>query len=162
MKKAIRFIFAFALMAVLVLAMTSCVSGTVADRGTASIVVEAPEGHNVYTVDLSALEKRDEGAISVLEYLAMQEGSTLYYNLQWGGGYGAYITAIDSLDPDPSCEYISIYTSESEDYAVPSEWTPVVPTVLYNGMTLTYSGVGLSGMHVNDGTVIYIRLESFA
>ena len=161
MKKTNRIISIFALMLVLVIAFTACASGSVADKGTATLVIEGASGYETYEVDLSKLERRDEGAISLLEYVASEEKSTLYYNVQWGGGYGAYITSIGSLSPNPSNQYISIYTSEQADFAVPTEYQPTVPTVEYNGQTLTYSGVGLSSMHVTDGTVILFRMESF-
>ena len=148
--------------ALVLMSLASCFGGEVALEGTAKLVVEGTDGnHTVYEVDLSLLEKHDEGAISLLEYVASKEGSTLYYNVQWGGGYGAYITSIGALTPDPSCQFIAIYTTESEDFAVPSEWTPIVPTAKYGDMTLTYSGVGLSSMHVKDGTVILFRMEGF-
>ena len=162
MKKAKRIISVIALALVLALAFTACSSGDVGLTGTATLVVEGRDGtYTTYDVDLSKLEKHDEGAISLLEYVASLEGSTLYYNVQWGGGYGAYITSIGSLSPDPSSEYISLYTTESKDFAVPTEYMPTVPTVEYSGKTLTYSGVGLSSMHINDGTVILFRVEGF-
>ena len=144
------------------LTLMSCGGGNVADKGIAKIVVENGENdYTVYEVDLSKLEERGEGAISLLEYVASQKDSTLYYNVQWGGGYGAYITAIGSLNPDPASEYISVYTSEEKDFAVPTDYAPTVSTVAYGEMTLTYSGVGLSSMSVKDGTVILFRVESF-
>ena len=161
MKKVISTV-ALVLVMVLALSFTACSTGNIANSGTATLVVENRDGsYATYDVDLSKLEKRDEGAISLLEYVASLEGSTLYYNVQWGGGYGEYITAIGSLNPDPSCEYISLYTTESADFAVATEYMPVVATAEYSGKTLTYSGVGLSSMHVKDGTVIMFRLESF-
>ncbi|MBE6534696.1 MAG: aminoacyl-histidine dipeptidase [Ruminococcaceae bacterium] len=162
MKKANRILSILLVVAMTLLALVSCAGGIVASTGTAKIVVEKAEGdYSVYEVDLSKLERRDEGAISLLEYIASLEGSTLYYNVQWGGGYGAYITSIDTLNPNPANQYIAIYTTEEEDFAVPTEWTPTVPTVEYGDMTLTYTGVGLSSMHVKDGTVILFRLEGF-
>ena len=162
MKKTNRIISLIALVLMLALSLTACVSGGVGSSGTATIVIEGADGsYTTYDVDLSKLEKRDEGAISLLEYVASMEGSTLYYNVQWGGGYGAYVTSIGSLSPDPTCEYISLYTSESADFAVATEYMPTVPTVTYSDITLTYAGVGLSSMTVNDGTVILFRLEGF-
>ena len=155
---------AILLVAVMIAAsLTSCLGGDVSKTGTAKIVIENGENdYTVYDVDLSKLEKYDEGAISLLEYIASQENSTLYYNVQWGGGYGAYVTSIGSLNPDSSKnQYVSLYTSESEDFAVPTEYAPTVATVKYGDMTLTYAGVGLSSMHINDGTVILFRLESY-
>ena len=146
----------------MVASLVSCMGGDVSKTGTAKIVVENGENdYTVYEVDLSKLEKHDEGAISLLEYIASQENSTLYYNVQWGGGYGAYITSIGSLSPNPANQYIALYTSEQEDFAVPTEYAPTVATAKYGEQTLTFSGVGLSSMHINDGTVILFRLEGF-
>ncbi len=154
------------LVLVLVLAalcLVSCAEKRNIDSsGTAKLIVENSENdYTVYEVDLAKLEKRTGGAMTVLEYVAMQEGSTLYYNVQWGGGYGAYITAIGTLNPKASSEYISIYTSEEADFAIPTEYMPTVMTVNYNENTLSYAGVGLSSMHIKDGTVILFRLEKF-
>lgn len=156
-------ILAFILISVItVLSLASCGRGNVASKGMAKIVIEKAEGdYTVYEADLSKLERRDEGAISLLEYIASLEGSTLYYNVQWGGGYGAYITSIDTLNPNPANQYIAIYTTEEADFAVPTEWSPTVATAKYENITLTYAGVGLSSMHINDGTVILFRLEGF-
>ena len=163
MKKANRIISVLALVVILALSFTACASGNVSKSGTATLAVENRDGtYTAFDVDLSKLERRDEGAISLLEYVASLEGSSLYYNVQWGGGYGAYITAIGSLTPVASNnEYISLYTSEEADFSVPTEYMPTVPTVEYNGGTLSYAGVGLSSMHINDGTVILFRLESY-
>lgn len=162
MKRTNKILALLLVVVITVLSLASCSGGNVAKSGTATIAIERAENdYAVYEVDLSKLERRDEGAISLLEYIASLEGSTLYYNVQWGGGYGAYITAIDTLNPDPSNQYIALYTSEEADFAVPSEWSPTVATAKYGETTLTYAGVGLSSMHINDGTVILFRLEGF-
>lgn len=163
MKNTKRILSLLLLFAILVTALASCGGGKVDLEGVAKIAIERAEGDYLeYEVDLSKLERHDEGALSLLEYIASEEGSTLYYNVQWGGGYGAYVTSIGGLTPDPTSQYISIYTSEEGDFAVPTEWTPTVPTAKYGDMTLTYAGVGLSSMTVKDGTVILFRMESFA
>ena len=162
MKRITKIFTALIIIASILATLVSCGEGKVAKSGTAKIVVENGENdYTVYDVDLSELKSRDEGVISLLEHVASKEGSTLYYNVQWGGGYGAYITSIGSLSPNPQNQYISIYTSEKADFAVPTEWSPEVPTVKYGDMTLTYSGVGLSSMSIKDGTVILFRLEGF-
>lgn len=154
-------------LATMICVLASCgVGGNVAKNGTASIVIETQnEGEGkyvVYEVDLSLLESRDDGVLSLLEYIGMQEGSTLYYSLNFGGGYGAYVNSISPLYPAPlSTEYISVYTSEECDFAVPTEYSPTVATVLYGELTLTYSGVGISSMTVNDGTVILFRMVTY-
>lgn len=162
MKKTSKLLAFFLIVAMIVTTLVSCFDGDVSLTGTAKIVVENGENdYTVYEVDLSKLEKHDEGALSLLEYIASQEGSTLYYNVQWGGGYGAYVNSIGSLVPNPQNQYIALYTSESADFAVPTEYAPTVATVKYGDITLTYAGVGLSSMHINDGTIILFRLESF-
>ena len=148
--------------------LVSCGAGeNVAKSGTASIVIETSgEGSEkfvVYKVDLSLLENRDEGALSLLEYICSQKDSTLYYSATWGGGYGAYINSIGPLNPiAANGEYISVYTSEECDFAVPTEYFPTVSTAVFEDMTLTYSGVGISSMTVKDGTVIMFRLEKYS
>ena len=67
----------------------------------------------LYPNIFSKLEKHDEGAATLLEYLSVQKGTDLYYTVQLGGGYGAYITSINSLKPDPASEYIAVYTAMS-------------------------------------------------
>lgn len=162
MKKTTKILAVFLTVLMLAVSLASCMGGEVSVTGTAKIVVENGENdYTVYEVDLSKLEKRDEGALSLLEHVASQEGSTLYYNVQWGGGYGAYVTSIGALSPDPTNQYIALYTTEKEDFAVPTEWSPTVATAKYGENTLTYAGVGLSSMHIKDGTVILFRLEGF-
>ena len=147
--------------------LVSCGAGeNVAKSGTARIVIETQnageEKYVVYEVDLSLLENRTGGALSLLEYVSGKEGSTLYYSATWGGGYGAYINSISPLYPDSlSNEYISVYTTEECDFAVPTEYSPTVATVAYEGLTLTYAGVGISSMTVNDATVILFRIEKY-
>lgn len=150
------------LSAVIFCALTSCAGGNVASSGEATIVVDLGGGeYATYTIDLSQLEEHDEGAFTLLKYLSVQKGTDLYYSTNSGGGYGAYITAINSLSPDPMSEYIAVYTSEKTDFSVSSDGIEM-PGVTYNGTELKYSGVGISQMTIKDGTVVMFRLESFA
>lgn len=164
MKKIKKFTLVLLIAAVALLSLVSCSGGNVADSGTATVVIETgleADPYHVYEVDLSKLEKRDEGVLSLLEYIAGEKDSTLYYSANFGGGYGAYIDSIDVLTPDPQSQYVAVYTTVKKDFAVPTEWAPTVSTAKYGEMTLTYSGVGISSMTVNDGTVILFRLEGF-
>ena len=140
--------------------------GTVAESGTAKVVIETAAESDakylVYEVDLSKLEKRNDGALSLLEYIGEQEDSTLYVSLNFGGGYGAYVNSIASLYPDAAAgEYVGVYTSVESDFSVPTEYMPVVPTLSYEGKTLAYSRVGISSMTIEDGTVVLFRLEKY-
>ena len=141
--------------------LTACLGGSVGDNGKATVVIEKSDGSFVsYEVDLAKIENKDGGMIPILDYLVADENTEFAYKTN-DTGYGAYITEIDTLAPDETKEYVAIYTSEEEVFAVPSEWSPVVPTVTYGSITLTYSGVGLSSMHITDGTVVLFRVEGF-
>ena len=144
--------------------LVSC-GGNVSESGTACVVIEnatgSAEPYTVYEVELSKVQNKNEGALALLEYIASIEGSTLYYSASWGGGYGAYVNSIGSLSPSPT-EFIAVYTSNEADFATPDAYMPVVSTVDYNGMTLTYSGYGISQMNIKDGTVVLFRLESWS
>ena len=157
---------------ILALVMALCVfvscgrDANVAENGTATVVIEtAAEGdakYEVYEVDLSKLEKRDEGALSLLEYIGAEEGSTLYFSLNFGGGYGAYVNSMSSINPNAAAgEYVGVYTSVESDFSVPTEYMPVVSTLRYDGKTLTYSRVGISSMTIEDGSVVLFRLEKY-
>ena len=142
--------------------LVACSGGNVASSGTATLLVDNGNGdYTVYEVELSKLEKYDEGALTLLEYLSTQKGTDLYYGTQAGGGYGAYVTNVNSLNPDPTSEYIAVYTSEASDFSVSSDGMEM-PSVMYGQTELKYSGVGISSMNIKDGTVVMFRLESFA
>lgn len=160
MKKSIKICSLLILAAALAFALVSCSGGNVAKSGTATILVDNGGGdYTSYSVDLSKLEERENGAISLLEYLSKQEGTALRYTAE-SGAYGAYITSVNELKPDPLSEYISIYTSEESDFSVSSDGMEM-PGVKYGDVELKYSGVGLSEMTIRDGTVVMLRLESF-
>lgn len=146
------------------LCLVSC-GGNVAANGTAYVVIEngagAHEPYTVYEVDLTKVENKNEGALALLEYIASLEDSTLYYSASWGGGYGAYVNSIGTLYP-VGAQFIAVYTSNEADFATPDAYMPVVKTVEYDGMTLTYSGFGISQMRINDGCVVLFRLESYS
>ncbi len=141
------------------LAFASC--GKVADEGNVTVIIEGRDGEfTVCKTYLEKVENKSEGAVGVLESLRDRETNPLSVDIG-SGSYGAFINSIDSLAPNPENEYIAIYTNEENDFAVPSEYMPTVSTVSYDGMTLTYAGVGLGSMTVKDGTVILFRIEGF-
>ncbi len=147
--------------ATLIFALASCAGGgLVAEKGTVKLVIENGEkAYTVYEIDLAKLEDREGGAVALLEYARVNCG--LEYKTD-DAGYGAYITEIGSIKQDYTTgEYIILYTTETADFAVPTADMPVVPTVDYGEVLLTSAGVGLSSMHVSDGTVILFRLESY-
>lgn len=147
------------IIAALVCAFASCGGGGVDKKGTATILVDNGGGdYTSYSVNLSEVEG-EEGALSLLEYLSTKKGTDLYYTTQ-SGAYGAYMTGINALIPDPLSEYIAVYTNEEADFPVSTD-SMAMPGVEYKDTELKYSGVGISEMTVKDGTVIMFRLESF-
>lgn len=134
--------------------------GSVTEEGTAYVVIENRDGSfEEYAVDLALLTERDSGGLSLLKYLGEKEGG-IVYSVNYGGGYGGYINSIGSLYPGAN-EYVSLYTSEECDFAVPTEYMPTVSEVKYGERTLKYSGVGIGDISVKDGTVILLRMESY-
>ena len=158
-KTKLGIIAALSLVFCLFFALVGC-GGSVTDEGTAYVVIENRDGSfEEYAVDLALLTERDSGGLSLLEYLGEKEGG-IVYSVNYGGGYGGYINSIGSLYPGAN-EYVSLYTSEERDFAVPTEYMPTVSEVKYGERTLKYSGVGIGDMSVKDGTVILLRMESY-
>ncbi len=150
----------FMLLVGVIFSLAGCGGGNVAADGTALIVIENRDGSfDEHEVDLSLLEHRDEGGLSLLEYLGGLQGG-IVYSVNYGGGYGGYINSIGSLFPGAG-EYVSLYTSEREDFAVPTEYMPTVSEVKYKEITLKYAGVGIADLSVKDGTVILMRVEAY-
>lgn len=140
-----------------VMAFSSCgyIFGDVAEQGDVTVAIENTDGtYDVFEAYLENVENKDEGAKGVLEYLN-QRSDRLYLEMA-DGGYGAYVTAIGSIKEDSAAgSYVMVYTS------VASDSYEGAPTVKYEGMTLYQSGVGISGMKVEEGTVILFRLETY-
>ena len=150
-----RIISIILLAAVCLLSLSSCdyLFGDVADDGKVIVVVEESDGgFSKFTADLAFVEKKYEGAAGVLDYLSGR-ADRLYVETT-DGGYGAYVTAIGSIRENKSeGMYVIVYTSvKADSYAG-------APTVDYEGITMYQSGVGLSSMTVEAGTVILFRLE---
>ena len=152
MKKITAFIL---LIALTITALCSC--GTaIAEKGDITVVVEAADGeYEVYKTYLENVENKKSGALGVLENLRDREENPLHvvYN---DSEYGAFITEIGSIKQDESAgKYVVAYTSvESDSYLG-------APTKSYEDTTLFSSGVGVSAMTVNEGTVILFCLVTY-
>ena len=151
MKKIIAFIL---LIALTITALCSC--GTaIAENGDVTVVVEAADGeYEVYKTYLENVENKKSGALGVLENLRDREENPLNLVME-DSTYGAFVTEIGSIKQADGA-YVMVYTS------VKSDSYEDAPSVEYDGMTLYQSGVGLSGMSVEAGTVILFRLESYS
>lgn len=143
---------------ILVLTLAACGGGNVAKSGTATVVIDNGDGTFLtYEVNLSELDEYSEGAFSLLKHLGSIEENPLTFSMVWGG-YGAYLTAIGSISENSvTYEYIYVYTSNSKDFDT-SEYAKELD---YEGQTLKSSGVGVSSMNIEDGTVVLFRLEGF-
>ena len=129
-------------------------------EGDVTVLVELSQGnYEVYKLNLEDVENKSAGAVGIFDHLRERENSPLASELD-DTGYGAFVKSVGSLVPKAN-EYIALYTSEEADFAVPSEWMPIVPEVNYEGTILKYSGVGLSSMTIKNGSIILCRLESY-
>ena len=147
------------ILAISITALASCdlvsIFGKVEDEGNVTVVVEAVDGsYEVYKAYLESVKNKEEGAKGVIEHLS-ESGGGLYLVME-DSTYGAFVSEIGSIKEDASkSEYIMVYTS------VASDSYEGAPSVDYDGVTLYQSGVGLSGMKVEDGTVILFRIEAY-
>ena len=139
-----------------VMALGSCglVFGDVAEGGDVIVAVENTDGsYEVFDVYLEDVENKNEGAKGIIEHLRDRENDSLYVNMV-DSTYGAYVSEIGGIKEDFDTKmYVIVYTS------VASDSYEGAPTVDYNGTTMYQAGVGLSGMSVEEGTVILFRLE---
>ena len=153
-----RILVLIAALVVLAISLCSCsiIFGSVDEQGDVIVVVENTDGtYSVYDVYLEKVENKSEGAKGILEYLNTRDDS-LYLEMV-DSSYGAYVSAIGSIKEDGTAgAYVMVYTS------VASDSYEGAPTVDYNSTTLYQSGVGLSGMSVEAGTVILFRLETYS
>lgn len=156
MKRILSLIIVAALLAA---TMVSCdlvsIFGSVAEEGDVTVVVEAADGsYEVYKTYLEDVENKSEGAKGVVEHL--KKNGDLYLVME-ESTYGAFVTEVGSIKQDAALgAYVMVYTSQASDYYEGA------PSVDYEGVTLYQSGVGLSGMKVEDGIVILFRLESYS
>lgn len=152
-----RRILSLALVLVMVImAMTSCdfLWGDVADSGFVTVVVENADGtYDVYKTYLEDVANKQEGAKGIVEHLNAREENPLYLEMV-DSTYGAYVSAIGSIKEDfTTSTYVMVYTSVATDSYEGA------PTVDYEGVTMYQAGLGLSGMSVEEGTIILFRLE---
>ena len=147
------------ILAISITALASCdlvsIFGKVEDEGNVTVVVEAVDGsYEVYKAYLESVENKEEGAKGVVEHLNKSDDSL--YLVMNESTYGAFVTEIGSIKQDESkSEYIMVYTSIASD-----SYEGAV-SLDYEGVTLYQSGVGLSGMKVEDGTIILFRIEAY-
>ena len=151
-----RILALIAALVVLAISLCSCsiLFGSVDEQGDVTVVVENTDGtYSVYGVYLEKVDNKSEGAKGILEYLNTRDDS-LYLEMV-DSTYGAYVSAIGNIRENPADGiYVMVYTSVATDSYEGA------PTVDYNGTTLYQSGVGLSGMNIEAGTVILFRAES--
>lgn len=153
MKKRILALFLAILVTVCGLCSCDFIFGDVAEQGDVTVVVENIDGtYDVFKCYLENVENKSEGAKGVLEHLN-QRKDKLYLEMT-DSTYGAYVSAVGNIKEDTASKmYVMVYTSVSADSYEGAH------TVSYDGKTLYQAGVGLSGMKVEEGTVILFRLE---
>ena len=158
-------ILALILVLVMAVGLVSCngvfdgiLGGILGERGDVSIVIENRDGtYDVYKAYLEDVENKDEGVYGVIQLLMAKEKNPLTADVV-DSSYGPYVNSIGSLTPDATKnEYVSIYTSLEKDF---STWEPV-GEIDYEGTTLKTSGVGLTSMSAEEGTIVLFRIETY-
>ena len=141
----------------MLLSLVAC-GGTLAEQGDVSVVIENRDGtYTVYKAYLEDVENKGEGVYGVIQYLMERENNPLTADIA-SSTYGAYVNAIGSLTPDVTKnEYVCLYTSLERDF----DTSDYVKELEYEGITLKTSGVGLTSMSAEKGTVILCRIESY-
>ncbi len=135
---------------VLVIAIALCALASCGENSKNGIVtvVIGTETPTEYKVNMDKVEGTD-GLLSVLAYLKTEKNLTYAET-------GGFLNEVGDLKPEGK-EYIRLYTSVEEDFDV-SQYTA---TMEYKGQTLTSSGVGAKDMHMTDGAVIYLGIETW-
>lgn len=144
------------LLAVVLSSLISCdlLWGDVAETGDVTVVVEQADGsYDVYYAFLEDVENKNEGAKGIVEHMNTRKENTLALTMV-NSTYGAYVSAIGGIaENGAEAMYVIVYTSVATDSYEGA------PTLVYNGTTMYQAGVGLSGMSVEEGTIILFRLE---
>ena len=149
------------LSALLLVVVTASLSlfccSTVEEKGDVTVVIENEEGeYDAYKVYLEDVENKSEGVVGILEHLNGREDNPLHLKMS-DGPYGKFLTEIGSVKEDLAAKkYITVYTSLEKDFGT---WEGV-GVLDYEGITLKSSGVGISEMSVESGTVILFRSEA--
>lgn len=134
------------LVVIALLSFASCLPKNKVDEKGKITVVIMEESSLVYEVKLDDLDMK-EGALSVVKYLNTEKGVALEYQ---DSTYGAYLTKLGNISTDKA-GYLSVFTSVESDWDVSSYCV----TKEYEGVTVKTSGIGVSGMSVVDGMILY-------
>ena len=150
MKRNLKKILSLAVLAVLALTvmLTSC-QPTVDTEGTATLVVANDSGVYTFEIPLGELVEA-KSAVAALDYLK-GKGELDYTSAE--STFGAYLTKVGHIVENGDAGiYVGIWTSVAKD----ADTSDYATTKIYNGTTLTASGVGISQMSLTDGCIIYI------
>ena len=148
---------ALILTVVMLLCLVSC-GGTLGEQGDVSVVIETRDGtYTVYKAYLEDVSNKGEGVYGVIQYLMAREDNPLTADIV-DSTYGAYVNAIGSLSPDATKnEYVCLYTSLEKDF----DTSDYVSEIEYEGTILKTSGLGLTSMSAEKGTIILFRIETW-
>ena len=156
--KKMKKILSLILAVVMLFCLVSCFTTTVAEQGDVTLVIENRDGsYTVYEAFLEDVSNKGEGVYGVLQYLMARETDPLVADVV-DSTYGAYVNNIGGLNPDATKnEYVCIYTSLERDF----DTSDYVSVIEYEGTTLKTSGLGLTSMSAEQGTIILFRIETY-
>ncbi len=160
MKNFYKKLVAVVLLVMALMTLAACSNNGDVLTGEATLVVSG-ESVSTYTVDLSEAGFTSADTVyDLIVYLAEEEGLTFtaYASSSADYGYDAYITAIGSLAPTGS-EYIAFYHNKEADADVSGgDWAE---PIVYNETTLYYSGLGIGGVKLTSGIMVYFTLLTY-
>ena len=124
---------------------------TLAANEMAVIVKNGDKDYDSYVVTLGADGTNAQTVEDVINYLHDERG--LYVDWQ-DSGYGKFLNAIGGAVPQ-SGQWITVLTSDTRYQDVASAYSV---TYEVDGVTLVSANVGVSGMQVNSGVVVYFEV----
>ena len=146
------------LIMVIVLAFSVCACKKInrADKKTGETYVyvcTSETEYKKYTVSLADVTLK-EGEYSVLEYLHETKGLKLDST---NSEYGRFLNEFDTLKAEGNA-YISVFTTYENDFNLPGEYTKEIDL---DGKHFVTSGLGVSGMTIEDGVAVLFILDTF-
>ena len=146
MKKTARILLMLVVLAVALLAVSSCTKDdTNFGEGDKMTLVVAEEEMKIFEIPLKDFKKSDS-VLTVLDYL--KNAGKLDYEMS-----GTFVNKVGSL-PNVENGYVYFYTTVESDIDV----SQYAMTVEYGGLSIVSSGVGAQEMHLENGATVYVGM----
>lgn len=138
----------------LVFALALC-AFTACGKGTAKVTVLESEGE---VLVIRADETKTNVSFGDV-LLDLKESGKIQFEAS-NGDYGLYITSVNGITCDPTCEFWAVYTSLTVYEGVSYSNTDY-GTFTYGDKVLPSASVGVDGLPMIEGNLYILTLESF-